>query len=184
MTRHETEQANREAERLLIELGQGTESAMEGLYSLISAPVYSYALSVLADHADAEDVLHDTVVRVYTHAARYRPDGKPFAWVIRIAKNLCVDKLRERKRCIPDEPALAELALPASAEAEDRLTLESFLSELTPDEREIIVLHDISGFKFREIAKALGIPPPTAMTRYRRGMIKLKKKFGEGGEAG
>ena len=173
------------AERCISRLGKGDIDALDELYSLAAHSIYSYALSVLGSRHDAEDALHDTLVKIFASAKSYKPQGKPFAWIIRIAKNLCIDCLHRRKKesAASLEDEAEDLTVDPIAETEDRLMIESFLSALSSEDRQIVSLHLISGFTFREIAKSLGMPPPTVMTKYRRAMIKLRKEF-EGKENG
>ena len=173
------------AERCISRLGKGDIDALDELYSLTAHSIYSYALSVLGSRHDAEDALHDTLVKIFASAKSYKPQGKPFAWIIRIAKNLCIDRLHRRKKesAASLEDEAEDLTVDPIAETEDRLMIESFLSALSSEDRQIVSLHLISGFTFREIAKSLGMPPPTVMTKYRRAMIKLRKEF-EGKENG
>lgn len=173
------------AERCISRLGKGDIDALDELYSLAAHSIYSYALSVLGSRHDAEDALHDTLVKIFASAKSYKPQGKPFAWIIRIAKNLCIDRLHRRKKesAASLEDEAEDLTVDPIAETEDRLMIESFLSALSSEDRQIVSLHLISGFTFREIAKSLGMPPPTVMTKYRRAMIKLRKEF-EGKENG
>lgn len=93
------EQALSDDEAELMELdlaavAAGSTEALERLYNTAKAAVYSYSLSVLRNVQDAEDVLHDCFVNIFTAAAGYRPHGKPMAWIITIAKNLCFARLR------------------------------------------------------------------------------------------
>ena len=166
------------AERCISRLGKGDIDALDELYSLVSSSVYSYALSVLGNRHDAEDALHDTLVKIFASAKSYKPQGKPFAWIIRITKNICIDRMRLRKKEAASSIDEAD-ALPVDpiADVEDRLMIQSFLSALSPEERQIVSLHLISGFTFREIAKALGSLAPTVMTKYRRALIKLKEEY-------
>lgn len=167
------------AECCILRLKNGDLDALKELYSLASASIYSYALSVLGSRHDAEDVLHDCIVKIYAQAKSYKPQGKPFAWIIRIAKNICIDRMRLRKKEAASSLDNEADTLPVDpiADAEDRLMIQSFLSALSPEERQIVSLHLISGFTFREIAKALGQPAPTVMTKYRRALIKLRKEY-------
>lgn len=169
------------AERCIKIMSTGDISALEELYSLASTPIYSYALSVLGDRHEAEDVLHDAMVRIYAASGSYRQSGKPFSWMMRITKNLCIDRIRQRKRETAADFSSVEIEqkFDSIADAEDRLMIDSFLSALAPEERQIIVLHDVAGLTFRETAKALMLPAPTVMTKYRRAMIKLKSRFEE-----
>lgn len=74
------------------------KDALAGLYHMTSASVYSFALSLLKNIQDAEDVLHDTYLQVYKTAASYKSMNKPLAWILTIARNLSLMKLRNRKR--------------------------------------------------------------------------------------
>ena len=79
--------------------------ALEELYRRTSASVFGYALSVLKNVQDAEDVMHDLYVLVWSAVWKYSPDGKPMAWIITITRNLCLQKLREyqKRSDIPEE---------------------------------------------------------------------------------
>ncbi|HIU93796.1 MAG TPA: RNA polymerase sigma factor, partial [Candidatus Aphodomorpha intestinavium] len=84
-----------EIEALLLRLSSGDESAMEPLYTAIRPGVYAYALSLTRSIQDAEDVLHDAFLRICEAAGRYRPTGRPLPWVLTIARNLALSRLRE-----------------------------------------------------------------------------------------
>ncbi len=167
------------AECCILRLKNGDIDALDELYFLASSSVYSYALSVLGSRHDAEDALHDCIVKIYASAKSYKPQGKPFAWIIRIAKNICIDRMRLCKKEVVSSLDDEADSLPVNpiADEEDRLMIQSFLSALSPEERQIVSLHLISGFTFREIAKALVRPAPTVMTKYRRALIKLRKEY-------
>ena len=72
--------------------------AFERLYQETAPAVYAYALSVLKNRQDAEDVLHDCYVSIYHAAEGYQSQGRPMAWIMTIAKNLCYQTLRQRSR--------------------------------------------------------------------------------------
>lgn len=71
---------------LLSWIAQGNTDALAQLYHLASASVYSYALTILKNTQDAEDVLHDCFVRVYQSASGYQEQRKPLAWILTITK--------------------------------------------------------------------------------------------------
>ena len=68
--------------------------ALAELYQRTRTSVYGFALSILKNTQDAEDVLHDCYVNLYAAAAGYRSSGKPLAWILTITRNLCLMKLR------------------------------------------------------------------------------------------
>lgn len=80
------------------------KDALAGLYHMTSASVYSFALSLLKNIQDAEDVLHDTYLQVYKTAASYKSMNKPLAWILTIARNLSLMKLRNRKKIVDSKP--------------------------------------------------------------------------------
>lgn len=135
------EQALSDDEAELMELdlaavAAGSTEALERLYNTAKAAVYSYSLSVLRNVQDAEDVLHDCFVNIFTAAAGYRPHGKPMAWIITIAKNLCFARLRQhnRQEQLPDEDWSEMLADNAGLSNEDRLVLRECLGRLSEEE--------------------------------------------------
>ena len=171
------------AENCLLAIGKGDKDALSKLYSIASASVYSYALSVLRSVHDAEDVLHDCFINIFTSAGAYIPCGKPFAWIITIAKNLCLMKLRERKRFAhsaeADEDWDLAFAEGAGLAPEDRLMIRRCMTLLSEDENRIVVLHAVAGFEHREIAEIMDIPLMTVISKYRRAIQKLRRSLEE-----
>ena len=83
---------------LLYGISNGDKKCLEQLYQVTHTSVYSFALSVLKNHHDAEDVLHDCYVAVWNGAESYVSRGKPMAWIITIAKNLCLQRMRSARK--------------------------------------------------------------------------------------
>ena len=167
---------DRELDQCLADMAEGRPSALEKLYRLTSAPVYGYALSVLKNRQDAEDVLHDCYVRLYQAAGHYRPCGKPMAWIITVTRNLCLLKLRERGKTEDlSEDEWESTADPQTGtESDDHLILTQCMTQLSDEERQIVVLHAAAGFRHREIADMLGLPLPTVLSKYHRALKKLR----------
>ena len=164
-------------DKLIAETALGNESAFEELYRSIKASVYGYSLSVLKRPHDAEDVTHDCFVRIYANARSYVSHGKPLAWILTIAKRLCFDRLSEQKNLtsLDDcENDFSDLSLLSN----DELTaVRSLISLLSDDERSIIMLHAVSGFRHREIAEFLSLPLSTVLSKYHRAIKKLKAAY-------
>ena len=173
------------AESAIIRLGSGETGALEELYLLTSEKVFAFALSLMRSVPDAEDAMHDTFLSIIRGAPDYRPEGKPLAWVLTIARNHCLMRLRERKKrlALPDSKEEWDALLPQATglDPEDRLVLMASLNTLTEEENSIVVLHAVAGFKHREIAKLMGMPIPTVTSKYRRALKKLRKYL-EGGD--
>ena len=169
-------------ERLLPLVGQGDPEAFEVLYRSTEKAVYAQALSILRNPHDAEDIVQETYLKVRAAAHLYVPQGKPLAWLFTITKNLCRDLLRGQSRteAAPDG-AEDDLRFSYVSDPTDRLVLEAALKALGEEERQVVLLHAASGLKHREIARDLGLPLSTVLSRYSRALKKLQRYLTEEG---
>ncbi len=160
-------------------IAKGDRDALADLYHHSSASVYAFALSILKNVHDAEDVLQDCYLRIHDCAGSYRSHGKPMAWILTIARNLCMMRLREKSKTaeLTDEDWNAALSESCETNIDDRILLTQCLSRLRDDERQIVVLHAVAGFRHREIAAFLDMPLPTVLSKYSRSLKKLKENL-------
>lgn len=158
--------------------------ALEELYARTGASVFGFALTVLKNVQDAEDVMHDLYVSVWFGAEKYHADGRPMAWIMTITRNLCLQKFREnRKRSdVPQEDWETYIEANQNMSPEDRLILSECLKSLSDEERQVVVLHAVAGFKHREIGKLLGMPLSTVLSKYNRALKKMQKFMEESNE--
>lgn len=170
----------KDVDECIFAVAQGDDLALERLYRLTSGAIYAYALSVTKNTDDAKDVLHDTFVKAYESAHNYISHGKPMAWLLTIAKNLCYTIFRKQSRFadVPDEDIEAHF-YNNEAPIDDKLAVKQMLSALDESERQIVVMHAISGLKHREIASMLDMPLATVLSKYNRAIKKLQKIFKE-----
>ncbi len=155
------------------------KAAFCALYEACSSAVFAYALSILRNRADAEDAMQDTFLKIRSAAHLYKPQGKPMAWVFTITRNICLMMYRKKAHVIQmnDEDREPDLGLDQIENVEDRLTLEKAFSVLQEDTCQIIMLHAVSGMKHREIAGLLNMPLSTVLSKYNRGIKKLRKEL-------
>lgn len=173
---HGSGQNREELERLLIDVASGNQDALAALYHRTRAAVYALALSILKNIHDAQDVTQDVFVRVWDSAPQYRPQGSPMAWLLTITRNLARMKLRQSARHVALDDAQWE-AIPADAPnvtPEDRHLLQTALATLTDEERQVVMLHAVTGLKHREIAALLEMPLATVLSKYHRALKKLR----------
>ncbi len=173
----ETEHSSTQLEELLALIAVSDQEALAKLYHITCASVFAFALSVLKNTQDAEDVLQECYLSIYSSAAAYRPMGKPLAWILTITRNLCLLKLRERRRFADISPEAWEDSLQScgNLSPEDRIILNQCMNRLSDKERQVIILHAVAGFKHREIAELLELPLPNVLSKYNRALKKLKK---------
>ena len=171
-----------ELEDLLPLIANGDQNAFREFYEKTKTSVYGFALSIIKNTHDAEDVTQNTYVSIYNNAKNYQNRGKAMAWVLTIAKNLCLEKMRKDKR----EERLPEFSdytarFSEKMNFDEKMLVEFCLNSLKVNERKIVVLHAISGLRHREIAKLLGMPLGTVLSTYNRALNKIKKHL-EGGK--
>ena len=169
-------------EGLLPRVGQGDTSALEALYVQTQRAVYALALSILRDPEEAQDVTQEVYLKVRAAAHLYVPQGKPLAWLFTITKNLCRDVQRAQGRTDQAPEGMEDdLRFSYVSDPTDRLVLEAALKALGDEERQVVLLHAVSGLKHREIAQDLGLPLSTVLSRYNRALKKLKRYLTEEG---
>ena len=100
------------------------------------------------------------------------------AWILTIVRNLCLNRIRAGKVCeeLSEYDDLAG-SLNDSDAMLDRMVLETAMSVLDAEERQIVVLHAMTGFKHREIAEILDLPTGTVLSKYNRALKKMRKEM-------
>ncbi len=161
------------------EISQGSEAALEKLYSEFRKPIFLFAMSILKNYPLAEDALQDTFLKIMASAKTYRLGTNPKAWIFSITRNVCVEFLKKSRMTLLDEEILETIVDERTAEDAVFDTLDSIecLAKLDSIEREIIVLYVFAGFKQTEIAKILGIPYIKVRSKYGYAAKKLKQHY-------
>ena len=167
-----------ELDKYLDRIKNGEEDALRELYELIKNNIYSFALSILRNHDDAIDTLQETFINIYRNIDKYESKSKPLAWIYTITKNIAYTKIRSNKKTINIE----EIEFVTHHNYDDKLLIETILKALSEEERKIVILHVVNGFKFHEIARILDLKLSTTLSKYNRAMKKLKLLLKEGEE--
>ena len=166
---------------LIVEIADGSQQALHELYDSVSASVYGFVLSITKNSHDAEDVLQETFLTVFEKASDYKPSGKPMAWIFTIAKNQALSKLRSHSKLhlIDEEKSQLEDAFDNIDNLEQRLVIEASFKVLSDDERQILMLHALSGMKHREISAVLEMPINTVLSKYHRAIKKMRTELSQ-----
>jgi RNA polymerase sigma-70 factor (ECF subfamily) len=163
----------------------GDELAWEVLVRTYQARICSIACTYTGDADEARDLAQDVFVRVYRKLDTCRDPERFLPWMIRIARNVCLDRLRRRKARPPaqDIPAdeLVSLADPTPSvedqwlqDTRKRLVIKA-MQKLSKINREIILLKDMQGLPLDEIAGMLNLPVGTVKSRCSRARVELAK---------
>lgn len=143
--------------------------------------IETVALRLTGNREDAQDLVQEVLVRVQRGLRTYQP-GSLRAWLGRITTNAFLDDARRRTRrpqvALPENPDLVLPASPSAADVADATGLpahiEELLSELSDDYRIAVVLSDVAGLSYAEIADQLDIPVGTVRSRIHRGRLALR----------
>ncbi len=167
-------------EELFQRICKGEQDAFQELYEASYKPLYAFLLSYTQNSEDAKDLLQETYIQILKNCPMYQEQGNPMAWMMKIAKNLFLMKCRKEKekRDVSLEDVENELGFETISNVENRMVLDKMFELLSEEDRNLIIMHDISGLKHREIAKMLDMPLGTVIARYHRGIRKLQKEFG------
>jgi RNA polymerase sigma-70 factor (ECF subfamily) len=169
--------------RLLEAIARGDRDAFARFYDRHAALVHTFALRILRERGEAEEVVQDVFVQVWRQAGTYSADrGTPEAWLITLTRSRGIDKLRSRRRRDemarpaddPDRLPASAVAESAAGQAEARATLGGALGDLPAAQRSVLELAYFDGLTQSEIAARLGEPLGTVKTRMRSGLERLR----------
>ncbi|WP_461211373.1 RNA polymerase sigma factor [Desulfocurvus sp. DL9XJH121] len=138
--------------------GQGDEQAFRVLVERHQPMVLDFAYRFLGDAQEARDVAQETLLRVYRNAATYRREGTFRAWVMRIARNLCLDHVRKVRPVLMEnmpEQADSETPLTAALRRESAEALSSAVRSLPESQRTALILRHNEGMRYDQIAEAM-----------------------------
>ena len=179
------EDSTRTETQLLGRIAAGDREAFGALYDLYSKPLFAFALRVLGNAPDAEDVLQEVFVQIWEKAGQFNEaEGRPFSWAAAMTRNKSIDRLRShqrRNRLVEEatESGVAEPAAPTPAPgiglgADETTRVRSAVSTLPEDQRRAIEMAFFGGLTHHEIAEKLCEPLGTIKARIRRGMLRLR----------
>ncbi len=156
---------------------KGDSSAFERLYRSHVARIHSLTRRMLGAH-EADEVTQDVFVRTWQKLGQFRGDSAFSTWLHRLAVNVVIERRRtfaiQRDRMSDDQTAL-DLATVPPARADLKVDFEAAIEQLPPGAREIFVLHDVEGYKHREIGAMLDITTGTSKRQLHRARMLMRR---------
>jgi len=172
---------------LLRRIGAGDLRSFEELYRRFSGMLFATIFRILNQQEAAEDVLQEVFLQIWEKAPLYDPvRGKPLTWIVTLARNKAIDRLRSTQRshrlqsevereAQAFDPAEERNSADALEAVEQGKLVREAVRKLSKDQREAISLAFFSGLTQTEIAERLGEPLGTVKARIRRGMMRLRE---------
>ena len=182
--------------RIIKSVLDGDRNAFETLVLSNQKNVYNLALKMTKNEEDAMEISQEAFLKAYMQLDGFRGESRFSVWLYRLTYNLCIDFLRKKPRgtVIPltyqgDDDETHDLEIPdlrndpedAVMRNETRKAIAESINELSPDHREILVMREVTGMSYDEIAEALNISDGTVKSRLARARISLVKILSEKG---
>jgi RNA polymerase sigma-70 factor (ECF subfamily) len=167
---------------------EGDESAWEDLVRTYTKRVYSICYRFTGRESEAQDLTQEVFFKVFRNVRSFRAgEGSFGVWLARLTRNLLIDHYRRSKNervtasieeqlpMLEEKAALEGRTEAALAGREASEALQKALAKLSPELRETVILRDIEGLEYREIAQVLGVPEGTVKSRLNRGRSELAR---------
>lgn len=174
---------------LIGRMSNGDQSALAEFYDQSNRLVFGMVMRVVNDRSAAEEITLDAFHQVWRQARNFDSDrGRPSSWLITIARNRAIDRLRatkwDRQEQTPLEDVTPFLAADGTPEQsaylnEQQKLVRYALAQLKPDQRQLIEIAFFNGLTHQEISDRLNLPLGTIKTRIRAGMLKLRELLTE-----
>ena len=176
-------------QEMIARIGRRDQTAFSALYDRLSGPLYSLAMKMLGDSADAQDALQEVFVQIWSRASTYDPEkSSVFSWAVLLTRSRAIDRLRARDRRLRvvvestaenkvAEASTVESAADTANKKDEAAHVQSLLNNLPEDQRQAIELAFFGHRTHHEIAAQLGQPLGTVKARIRRGLLKLREQF-------
>lgn len=167
-----------ELDKKMLALQQGDENAFEDIYNDTKRGLFAFILSICRNYHTAEDMMQTAYIRLRTTISSYRAGENAYAWLYTIAKNAMLNEMARKKREKSTDAFEEESTFGTYSIDEECSPITTVMNKvLGEEERQIVTLHVISGFKHREIAEMLEKPLGTELWTYNNALAKLKREL-------
>jgi RNA polymerase sigma-70 factor (ECF subfamily) len=161
---------------LVVRASDGDIEAFEQLVRRYQAPIYRHCLNMLGNEGDAAEAAQDVFFTVWRSLGRFRGDSAFSTWLYRVATNRCLKALRQRPRpTVPLVEQEGSLGLP-EGEFEGKQTGELVsraVASLTPQQRAALLLREVEGLSYEQIARVLGVSVAAVKSRLNRARVEI-----------
>jgi RNA polymerase sigma-70 factor (ECF subfamily) len=173
----------------------GRSAAFGELVSRYQDRLFNAVVRIVDHPEDARDIVQDAFINAYQSLASFKGDAEFYTWLYRIAFNSAVSYRRRRRLLVslesgregegaidPLDPSEETRPEAAIERADDERTVQNALNRLSPEHRTVLVLKEIDGLKYEEIADVLDVPIGTIRSRIHRARLELRDLLEPGGE--
>lgn len=167
--------------KLIVRTSMKDRNAFDLLYRQTSAKLFGVCLRILRDRAEAEEALQEVYVKIWTKADRFAvSDLSPISWLVAVARNHAIDRIRARRAAAADLDEAADVADPRpgpealALAGSERVRIFQCMEMLEKDRADAVRGAYLSGDSYAELAERFGVPLNTMRTWLRRSLLKLR----------
>lgn len=164
--------------KYLICLQNGNINALDKIYELTKKAVFSVSLSIVNNYDEAQDLMHNTYLKINEKIHLYKKDTNGLAWILTITKNISINQSKKLARNVVTDFNDNEYLIQDVDRTDNAPIFKVCKQVLTKDELIVVLLHCVSGYKHREIAELINKPLGTVLWIYNNSLKKLKKNLG------
>jgi len=176
-------------EELILEFQNGHEDAFEELFRKYKTPVFNFVMRLLRNRADAEDVVAEVFMKLYTHKHSYKPQARISTWLFTVARNTSISRARVRNRFSSlwvshgQSDGYEEIPVPDSSPLppehligrETAVVLQEAVEKLPDDQKEALILREYHNFKYDDIAAIMGCSLENVKILIYRARVRLRQ---------
>lgn len=187
-----SESGTRPVDLLVESFREGKPGAFDAIVRAHQDRVFAFCVRMLSDREDALDIAQEVFLSAYRNLAGFRGDASLSTWLLRIAANRCLNRIRQRaarsaREVVPGDPeGMDDMPFQPAGREEDRpdrmvenreigMILEAAIARLDEDSRVLVLLSDVEGFSYEELSEAAGIPLGTVKSKLHRARMALRK---------
>ncbi|MGG1575876.1 sigma-70 family RNA polymerase sigma factor [Fictibacillus sp. NRS-1165] len=174
-----------ELQHLITDAKKGDQDSFTKIVQKYKGKAYRHAFAMVHDQMEAEDITQEAFVKAYFSLDQLKQEYAFASWLTRIVTNLCYDRIKraEKTPVLHADPAKTEQLASNRSEVENahlRMNLQYAMKKLSPEHRTVVVLRDIQGFSYQEIAEILEIPEGTVKSRINVARTELRRELTRG----
>ncbi|MDD3375472.1 MAG: sigma-70 family RNA polymerase sigma factor [Candidatus Omnitrophica bacterium] len=182
---------NRTDEQLMLDYQEGQKEALEVIFVRYKKPIFNYALRILKERAEAEDIISEIFLMLFVKKDSYRPEGKFSTWLYTVARNTCISRIRKKSRLFSfwirsketndfeqrDIPDVTFSPERLSEEKETSSFVQMAVNSLPLSQREVIILREYHNMSYEEISQIMQCSLEKVKILIFRARQRLRKKL-------
>lgn len=168
---------DKEFDGLMSAMADGSRAALKQIYEEYVKLVYAVTYDTMKSREEAEDITSEFFIKLFGIAGKYKPGNGHKKWLVTIARNMAIDRIRklDREIVVDEFPEYSNTEDCFEEQSALRMTMKQAMESLKPEERQVLDLKVVGGFTFKDISELLAKPQGTVSWLYNNAIKKLRR---------